>query len=470
MRRFTFLHRSPCAFLCVGLIPAFLLFAVPAGESYLGEQPTLPQLSSAARTGWGTPPHSERITLLLKRAVDDGLISGGVVLVGNSRGVLSVSTLGRLGVKQGHPLSEDNLFDIASLTKVVATAPAVMKLVDDRALSLSDPLSRWFPEFRGSRHADITVLDLLTHTSGLADLRPRRGQSLQAIIRKAAAERVSTGRHHFNYADINFILLGELVRRVSGKPLDIYCREKIFLPLGMRETMFRPPENMDALIAPTAGVAGGVVQDLTARRLGRVAGHAGLFSSARDLSRFARLMMGGGELDGRRYFSQSAILQMTSPRYIRADAVSRGLGWDISSRYSAPKSRLFSERSFGHTGYSGSSIWIDPQGDLFVILLTVRQNYRSLHIFNLFRENVSTVAASEYQRSDSARQNVSRQELSQIGSELSHWERQRQQARLHSRPSHHRGQRADTRLAHQHPVRTAYLKGSGKSHRTRNRA
>ncbi len=320
-------------------------------------------------------------------------------MVGNHHGILSTTSRGRLTSAAGSPpLGERTIFDLASLTKVIATTPAVMKLLDQGRIALSDPLSRWFPEFADPGHEEITVLNLLTHTSGLDDVGVSSDQPMQGAIRKAAAEKNrSRPGTHFHYADINFILLGELVHRASGETLNAFCQEQIYGPLGTTETMFLPPRELTGCIAPTAsGASCGIVQDPNARRLGGVAGHAGLFSSAYDLSRFARMILGGGMLDDRRILSRQIVTQMTSPYVSNNGAVMRGLGWDMNSPYSAPKGSYFSQASFGHTGYSGSSIWIDPQQDLFVILLTNRVNYRDTHTFNQLRRDVSTVAAADF--------------------------------------------------------------------------
>ena len=341
---------------------------------------------------------SSTIDRLLERAIAQNLIEGGVAVVGNRNGILSSTARGRLTSAAGSPLINDRtMFDLASLTKVIATAPAVMKLLDQGRIALSDPLSRWFPEFAEPGREEITVLNLLTHTSGLDDVGVSAEQPMQSAIRKAAAEKYrSRPGTHFHYADINFILLGELVRRVSGEPLNAFCQEQIYGPLGTSETMFLPPRNLAGMIAPTDGASCGIVQDPNARRLGGVAGHAGLFSSAYDLSRFARMILGGGVLDDRRILSEQIVTQMTSPYVSNNGAVMRGLGWDMNSPFSAPKGSFFSQASFGHTGYSGSSIWIDPQQDLFVILLTNRVNYRDVHTFNQLRRDVSTVAAADF--------------------------------------------------------------------------
>ena len=340
------------------------------------------------------------IDLLLELAISKNLIAGGVVVIGNHAGILSSTARGRLNDRPDAPLlDEQTIFDLASLTKVIATTPAVMKLLDQGRISLQDPLTRWFPEFKGSEHENTTLLHLLTHTSGFADFEMSTEQAMKTAIHRAAAEknRPLPGSS-FKYADINFILLGELVHRVSGQTLDSYCRNELFAPLVTPETMFLPTLNLAERIAPTLGIDIGTVQDMNARRLGSVAGHAGLFSSARDLARFARLMLAGGTLDGKRILSQRAVKQMTSPFICRNDSVVRGLGWDMNSPFSAPKGILFSEASFGHSGYSGSSIWIDPKQDLFVVVLTNRLNYRDIGMFKQLRSDISTIAVAEFRK------------------------------------------------------------------------
>jgi len=344
--------------------------------------------------------HTATIDLLMERAISNNLISGGVVVIGNHAGILLSTARGRLSARPEAPLlNEQTIFDLASLTKVIATAPAVMKLLDEGRISLQDPLTRWFPEFKGSEGENITILHLLTHTSGLTDFEISTEQPMNTAIYKAAAEknRPRPGSK-FKYADINFILLGELVHRVSGKTLDVFCREEVFAPLVTPETTFLPAENLTARIAPTLGYSSGTVQDLNARRLGSVAGHAGLFSSAQNLARFARLMLDGGEIDGKRILSEHVVKQMSTPILCSNGTVMRGLGWDIHSPFSSPKGKLFSEASFGHTGYSGSSIWIDPKQDLFVVLLTNRLDYRNIRMFNQLRSDISTIAVAAFRK------------------------------------------------------------------------
>jgi CubicO group peptidase (beta-lactamase class C family) len=347
------------------------------------------------------------IDYLLERAISQGLIGGGVVLVGNREGVVYTTARGRVGFSADAPtLTERTMFDIASLTKVVATAPAIMKLLEEGRITLLDPLTRWFPEFEGTAQEDITILNLLTHTSGLNDISFSGTDPLKIAIDKTRAQ--NSGRlpgTSFRYADINFILLAELIQRASGVSLARYCRENFYGPLGMGDTMFLPPHERAGSIAPTIGTAKelltGVVQDENARLLGGVAGHAGLFSSASDLSRFAAMILNNGSLHGVAVFDERVLSQMTAPYFYSNGNVVRGLGWDIYSPYSAPRGNFFSEMSFGHTGYSGSSIWIDPQRNLFVILLTVRLNYRDIRQINRLRSDISTIAASVFSLSRS---------------------------------------------------------------------
>jgi CubicO group peptidase (beta-lactamase class C family) len=342
------------------------------------------------------------IDYMLDRAVSQGFIGGGVVLVGNRSGVTYTASRGKVGFSpDSGALNERTIFDIASLTKVVATAPAIMKLLEDGRITLLDPLTRWFPEFEFSGREDITILNLLTHTSGLNDIAFSSAEPLNTTIHRVALQkngRIAGSR--FLYADINFILLSELVKRASGMSLDRYCRENLFGPLGMADTMFLPPLELAGSIAPTIGTANelitGIVQDENARHLGGIAGHAGLFSSASDLSRYAQMILNNGRLYSSQVFEERVLEQMTAPYFYSNGTVVRGLGWDIHSPFSSPRGNFFSEMSFGHTGYSGSSIWIDPEHDLFVILLTVRFNYRDPRQINRLRSDISSVAASVF--------------------------------------------------------------------------
>lgn len=367
---------------------------------------TLAFCLSAFAGGESSDPDAKRkeIDCLLERAMSHGLIAGGVVVIGNSRNTLFCRAYGRLScAPDSRPVETDTLFDIASLTKVVATAPAVLKLVEEKRVSLVDPVSKWFPEFRGKGKDDLLVMHLLTHTSGLDDFSFSPVNPLQkAIEHVAAMKSVRKPGYHFKYADINFILLGELVRRVTGEGLDRYAAENIFSPLRMDDTGFNPQLEAAVRCAATLNsensILVGLVQDPSARLLGGVAGHAGLFSTASDLSRFCRMVLNGGTLGGRQVLSDRTIEQMTVPYFSQDSKVFRGLGWDISSPYSSPRGNGFSEVSFGHTGYSGSSIWIDPEAKLYVVLLTARLDYKRTREFNKLRSDLSTITATQFSR------------------------------------------------------------------------
>lgn len=406
--------------------------------------------------------HIAAIDHLMKQAIAGNLITGGVVVIGDHTGILSSTSRGRLTDKPDAPLlDEQTIFDLASLTKVIATTPAVMKLLDEGKISLTDPLSRWFPEFKGSERENITILNLLTHTSGLADFDMSSDQAMETAVRKAAAEKDQQRVNGFKYADINFILLGELVHRASGRTLDAFCRDEIYAPLVVPDTMFLPAPDLTCRIAPTLGGTSGIVQDRNSRCLGGVAGHAGLFSSARDLARFARLMLEKGEVDGKRILSEQAVKQMTSPLVCGNGTVVRGLGWDMNSPFSAPKGRLFSEASFGHTGYSGSSIWIDPKQDLFVILLTSRVNYQDIRQFNQLRSNVSTIAVAEFRQPEAREQFAALPDITRVTAKL-----QRTTARRGMRAASHRRIRMVASLSEAHgKAHRQYGKKSGKHHR-----
>jgi CubicO group peptidase (beta-lactamase class C family) len=347
----------------------------------------------------GTVQGTAKIDLVLESAMSRGLIAGGVVLIGNRHGTLFERSYGKTSTEpDARPMTLDTIFDIASLTKVVATTPAILKLAEERRLSLVDPVMKWFPEFAGKGKDDLLVMNLLTHTSGLDDFPLAAELPMQSAVARAASQKLHGEiGSRFKYADINFILLGELVRRVSGIPLDTYTATHFFMPLGMTDTAFNPDREMVARCAATIcdgkNCIVGHPQDSTARQLGGVAGHAGLFSTARDLAGFCRMLLEEGELAGRRILSERAVRQMTAPYFSRGGQVVRGLGWDRASPFSSPKGHGFSEISFGHTGYSGSSLWIDPASDIFVVFLASRLEYKKTRDYSQLRSDLSTVAA-----------------------------------------------------------------------------
>jgi CubicO group peptidase (beta-lactamase class C family) len=348
--------------------------------------------------------HVALIDSVMQNAISRELIAGGVILVGDRHKDLLLKAYGRKDPPtEAEPVCDTALFDLASLTKVVATTPAIMRLVEEGKLSLVDPVARWFPELVGSGKDGLLVMHLLTHTSGLDDILPSSSAPMQSVIRGAALQTLKGEvGSRFHYADLNFILLGELVRRVSGKGLDQYANEYIYAPLGMKDTGFNPAQDKWMRCAATLAADNspqcGVVQDYAARQLGGVAGHAGLFSTVHDLSLFCRMILNNGRLDGKRVLSERAVEQMVAPYFSRGGKVVRGLGWDIDSPFSSPRGAGFSENSFGHTGYSGSSIWIDPESGIYVIVLTTRLQYRNTREFSQLRGDVSTAVAAIFAR------------------------------------------------------------------------
>lgn len=298
------------------------------------------------------------------------------------------------------PMTEDTIFDAASLTKVVATTPSIMLLAERRRLEIDDPVAMHLPEFSSQGKGNITLRHLLTHTSGLRAGIPGRPEwnGYDTAIRLACAEKPTAPPGEvFRYSDINFILLGEVVRRAGGKPLNEFAAENVFRRLGMRDTMFLPDANLTARIAPTekegTGVLRGVVHDPTARRMGGVAGHAGLFTTAADLAKFSRCLLNEGELGGVRLFRPETVRAMRSVQTPPSLRARRGLGWDIDSPYAGPRGKHLPVGSFGHTGWTGTSMWIDPFSRAFVIFLSNRNHPDESGSVVPLRARLGTLAA-----------------------------------------------------------------------------
>jgi uncharacterized protein YbbC (DUF1343 family) len=275
-------------------------------------------------------------------------------------------------------------------------------LFEDGKLRLDDRVTEYLPEFQGGK-SGITVRNLLTHFSGMRpdlDLAPE-WTGYEKGVRLALIDKpTSPPGARFVYSDINFILLGEIVRRLSGQTLPEFARRNIFEPLGMKDTMFQPPAGLHSRIAPTEppskGLAPlrGVVHDTTTRFMGGVAGHAGLFSTAGDLARFARMMMGKGSLDGVRIFSPLTVEKFTTPQSPPDQPILRGLGWDIDSPFSSNRGELFPIGSYGHTGFTGTSLWIDPFSQTYVILLANSVHPIRRPAITSLRSRIATIAAA----------------------------------------------------------------------------
>jgi uncharacterized protein YbbC (DUF1343 family) len=359
----------------------------------------------ACNAGAQTFSASPLLDKTLQQAIEEGRIPGAVLLIGHNGQIVHRKAYGKRAlVPTPEPMTIDTVFDLASLTKVIATTSSLMKLFEEGKFRLNDRVTQYFPEFEDGK-SDITLRNLFTHFSGmppdLALTPPWSGY--QTGIRMAMSEKPnSPPGAHFVYSDINFILLGELVHRLSGQMLSDYAREHVFLPLGMRETMFQPPASLIPRIAPTErdGPNGaplrGVVHDETSRYMGGVAGHAGLFSTADDLARFCEMMLRKGELDGTRLFSALTVEKFTTPQSPADQPILRGLGWDIDSQYSGNRGDLFPIGSYGHTGFTGTSIWIDPVSDTYVILLANGVHPFRRPAITSLRGKVATITAAAF--------------------------------------------------------------------------
>ncbi|HLK46662.1 MAG TPA: exo-beta-N-acetylmuramidase NamZ domain-containing protein [Bryobacteraceae bacterium] len=340
----------------------------------------------------------------INQAIEQGRLPGAVLVIGREGKVVYRKAYGKRAlIPAPEAMTADTIFDIASLTKVVATTSSLMKLFEQGKFRLNDKITQYIPEFQGG-HSDITIRNLFTHFSGLApDValdKPWTGY--ETGIRLADTTKPQNPPlTRFVYSDINFILLGELVHRLSGEMLSDYARQNVFAPLGMKETQFLPPPALVSRIAPTERLNGGaplrgVVHDPTARNMGGVAGHAGVFSTADDLARFAQMMLNGGELDGVRVFSPLTVKKFTEPQTPPDQPILRGLGWDIDSPYSGNRGELFPIGSYGHTGFTGTSMWIDPSTQSYVILLANSVHPTARPAITPLRSKVATIAAAAF--------------------------------------------------------------------------
>jgi CubicO group peptidase (beta-lactamase class C family) len=325
---------------------------------------------------------ADTIARVIAQGAADRAFPGAIAVVGRRSGVVAVASAGLLDWDPAAPAPDEHtLWDLASLTKVVGMTSAMMQLVERGLVDLDAPVARYLPEWAGPSKTRVTVRQLLTHTSGLPAYRRYDTLTTNAdtIARLLFGEPLeSEPGARMVYSDIGAYLAGLIVERVSGQTLDRYLEENVFRPLDMRETMYRPPPALLARIAPTEmdtirGKIHGTVHDPRAFYLGGVSAHAGLFGSARDLARFAQMYLNGGELDGARVFRPETIELFTARQ-----VADRALGWQKPSGTNAA-GRLMSERAFGHTGFTGTSIWIDPAQDIFVILLSNRVNPTSVN-------------------------------------------------------------------------------------------
>jgi len=312
----------------------------------------------------------------VRAGIRDGVYPGAALVIGRRDSLLFARGYGHHTWSATSPaVSPDStLFDLASLTKVIATTTALMLLVDEGRVALDSPAVHYLPRFRGAGKSEVRVRDLLAHTSGLPSYRPffQMTSSRDSMLALVYAEPLRwPPRSRMEYSDLNAILLGELVATAAGEPFDEFVARRVFAPLGMRDALFRPSKAVWPRTAPTGQWRGhpvrGEVNDQNSARLGGVAGHAGLFDTALDLARFARFVLAGGDPLVRPTTLNTFLTRQPS-------AGNRALGWETVPTLEETSSagRRFSEGSVGHTGFTGTSIWIDRERDLFVILLTNR--------------------------------------------------------------------------------------------------
>jgi uncharacterized protein YbbC (DUF1343 family)/CubicO group peptidase (beta-lactamase class C family) len=360
-----------------------------------------------------------RMDQVIQASIEKKELPGAVVLVARHGRVAWRKAYGSRAVEpQREAMTADTIFDLASLTKIVATATSIMILIEQGKVRLSDPVIQFIPEMKGGGRDAISLEQLLTHTAGFApdfDLRERWSGYDEAMKRLYREPLRNQPGARFVYSDVNYIALGEVVHRVSGQMLDEFARRNIFEPLGMNDTGFRPDVRLKSRIAPTekrrgqmsylgdsgenAGSEGeqwlrGQVHDPTSFRMNGVAGHAGLFSTANDLAIFCQMILNGGIYNGVRILSPMAVATMTRPRAIAENGSARGLGWDIATSFSTNKGDLFPLGSFGHTGFTGTSMWIDPASDSFVIFLSNRVHPDGKGDVGPLRGRVSSIVAS----------------------------------------------------------------------------
>jgi CubicO group peptidase (beta-lactamase class C family) len=349
---------------------------------------TAPVESSAVRSvasPQAGPPDRRRlgdtVGLILDAGVRDSAFPGAFAVIGTRDQVLVERAAGRLDWASSPAPNDSTLWDLASLTKVAALTTAMMQLWERGLVDLDAPVQRYVPAFQGPLKERVTVQQLLTHSSGLPGWRPLylEGPTPDRILELVHATPLdTTPGATMVYSDLGAILLGQIVVRLTGQPFDQYVAERIFRPLGMRDTRFRPPRELWDRVAPTEVDTAwrkrqmrGEVHDENAFALGGVSSHAGLFSSGRDMARLARMLLGGGELDGVRVVASRTIDRFTMLQ--DSTLSNRALGWEKPNGQNSAGHRL-SARAFGHTGFTGTSLWVDPEQDLFIVLLTNRVN------------------------------------------------------------------------------------------------
>jgi uncharacterized protein YbbC (DUF1343 family)/CubicO group peptidase (beta-lactamase class C family) len=343
-----------------------------------------------------------KIDELIAEGIEEGNLPGCVVAIGRTGAIGLLKSYGQRQIEpEAEPMSVDTVFDMASLTKPIATATSIMILVERGEVRLREPVALYIPEFAAGGKDRITIEQLLTHQSGLIPDNPLGDYEdgvEQAWERIYALEPQHESGEQFIYSDVNFMVLGEVVRRVTGYDVAEFAAANIFRPLGMEETTFRPGEVLRRRAAPSEQRDGewlrGEVHDPRAALLGGVAGHAGMFSTAADLARFCDAMLRGSREghESPRIMSRATLAEMIRPRDVEGNL--RGLGWDNRSQYSTNRGELYAPRAFGHGGFTGTAMWIDPDLDLFVIFLSNRLHPDGMGNVNPLAGRIGTIAAA----------------------------------------------------------------------------
>jgi len=352
---------------------------------------------ASAKAGKKSAVSLPQVDAIVRDAVAQHQVPGAVVLIGHHGHVIYRKAFGMRSLEpRRERMTVDTIFDLASLTKVIATTPCVMQLMEEGKIRLNDPVVRYIPEFGVNGKQDITVRQLLVHYSGLApdlDLtQPWQGK--ETAYQMAFQEKpLNPPGARFVYSDINFIMLGALVERTSGMSLNDYAEQHVFNPLKMTHTQFLPPHSWIGKIAPTQYdehnvMLRGVVHDPTARRMGGVAGHAGLFSTADDLSKYCQALLSG------KLLSPLTIEKMSTPQQPPNATDVRGFGWDLDTPFSSNRGELLPVGSFGHTGFTGTSVWIDPITQTYIIILANGVHPRGMGTAVPLRSKVATAVAA----------------------------------------------------------------------------
>jgi CubicO group peptidase (beta-lactamase class C family) len=381
-----------------------LLYVLFVGGPVFAEPARLPRAEPAAAGLNGDK--LKEIDAIVQEGLDQKKMPGCVVLVGRRDKIVLLKAYGSKRLEPAkEPMTTNTVFDLASLTKPIATATSVMILVDQGKLKLDEPVATYLPEFAAGGKEKVTVRQLLIHVSGLIpdnSLKDYDDGPEKAIERVFALKPQTAPGERFAYSDMNFVVLGELVKKLSSQSLQDFSREHIFQPLGMTETAYLPPEELRQRAAPTEKRDGkwmqGEVHDPRAWKLGGIAGHAGLFSTAEDLAIYPSMMLSHGERGGKRILSEDAWKQMTAPNTVTARRTNgteykglRGLGWDMKTGYSINRGDSFSSAAFGHGGFTGTAIWIDPEKDLFVLFLSNRVHPDGKGLVNPLIGKIGTV-------------------------------------------------------------------------------